>query len=251
MAVTASSATIAGAGNPSLPSPLSHSNCVTLSKAGRNKSADQFPFRANLILSACSLIMCHCQSVKQFCTTAVFTNQMNRRWTSNSPQKKIASVRPFMTVIQNRNRFDFWGSLSGLFFDVYKGWDCFIWLQTMQSFFLSRSVWIVIENKYPVLCSDNTQLLHQLNHVRHYLRCPFIEAPNQPKRLHKFPFIVVWTFGLIQFNMCKCPTYGERFSHDARPLLKVKHLSVSWCHPLASWQSFLLVCTAVYPRAIV
>lgn len=101
--------------------------------------------------------------------------------------KKIAPARLFMTAIWNLNCFDFWGSLNGPFFDVYKGRDCFILLQTMQSFFLSRSVWIVIENNYPVLCSDNAHLLHQLNHVRHYLQYPFTKAPNQPEQLHKFP----------------------------------------------------------------
>ena len=152
--------------------------------------------------------MCHCQSVKQLCTTAVFTNQMNRCWTSNSPQKKIAPVsRLFMTVIWNLNRFDFCGSLNGLFFDVYKGWDCFILLQTMQSFFLSRSVWIVIENNYPVLCSDNAHLLHQLNLVQHCLQYPFTGAPNQPQQPHKFPCRVVWTFGLIQINTCTYLTH--------------------------------------------
>lgn len=111
-----------------------------------------------------------------------------------------------------------------------KGGDCFILVQTMQSFFLSRSVWMVIENNYPALCSDNTQL----NHVRHYLQYPLAEAPNQPERLHKFPFTVVWTFELIQIDTCACLTHGERFSQDAGALLKVKRISVSWCHPLAS-----------------
>lgn len=83
--------------------PVSLYNCVTLSKAGRNKSADQFSFRAHLILSACSFITCHCQSVKQLFTTAVFTIQMNICWTSNSLEKKkrekIARVKLFMTAI--------------------------------------------------------------------------------------------------------------------------------------------------------
>uniref|UniRef100_A0A8D3CN11 Uncharacterized protein n=1 Tax=Scophthalmus maximus TaxID=52904 RepID=A0A8D3CN11_SCOMX len=68
----------------------------------------------------------------------------------------------------------------------------------VKPFFLKiGSVWIVIENNYPVLCFDNARHLHQLNHVGYYLQYPFAEAPNQPEQLHKFPFTVAWTIKLI------------------------------------------------------
>lgn len=89
-----------------------------------------------------------------------------------------------MTVIWNLSRFDCWGSLNGLFFDVYKGRDCFILLQTMQSFFLSRSVWIVIENNYPVLCFDNTLVLTSVKACLQYTQLEQLDKfiwvnPNQ------------------------------------------------------------------------
>lgn len=74
---------------------------------------------------------------------------------------------------------------------------CFVLLQTTQSFFfVSRSVWIVIENNYPALCSDNAHFFHQ-----HSASYRFTAAPNQPQQLQKFLFTVVWTFRLIQINI--------------------------------------------------
>lgn len=106
-----------------------------------------------------------------------------------------------MIVIWNLNRFDFLRSSASLFFDVYNGGIVSYCYKQCNLFFVSRSVWIVIENNYPALCSDNAHFFHQLTRVRHSASYHFTAAPNQPQQLHKFLFTVVWTFRLIQINI--------------------------------------------------
>ena len=153
--------------------------------------------------------MCHCQSVKQLGV-----------YQANEGTSDIWLHRGkdwLFMMIWNLNCFDFLRfSKCSIVWCLQRAGSFHIVANDAIFFRLSRSVWIVIENNYPVLCFDNAHHLHQLNHVRHYLQYPFTEAPNQPEPLHKFPFTAVWILELIQINMSTCPSHGGDIQSGCR-----------------------------------